>query len=142
MKPESILHYASNCKEKRYRHKPDVRYFDLLPLLPNPCKRANSQILKMVTALLRQDSVKCWNKGLCQPEGEDKFRPSHQKLWRQSLEESCWSLVLYHVGDNPDTTLGILEVPVLNSGLDNVQWCRNNQGGRSTSDGGNEILVP
>jgi len=119
----------------------DIAINRTLPLLPSLCEHKPLDF-KVVVALLWQDFVECWDKGLCQPEGEDEFRSSHQKLWRQSLEESCWPLVLHHVGDNPDTALGILEVPVLNSGFDNVQWCRDNQGGGSTSDGGNEVLVP
>jgi hypothetical protein len=41
-------------------------------------------------------------------------------LWHQPLEETCDSLVLDHASDNLETALRVLEVSVLDTGLDNI----------------------
>lgn len=50
--------------------------------------------------------------------------------------------MLGHVGDNPEAALGVLEVPVLDAGLDHVERGGNDQGCTSTGDGSNEVLAP
>lgn len=63
-------------------------------------------------------------------------------LGDQALEESTGALVLHHVGDNPEAGLGVLEVAVLNTGLDDVEGSGDEEGGGGTGDGGDEVLEP
>lgn len=65
---------------------------------------------------------------LSEPEREGQLRSSHQQLWCQALEEAQDTLVLEHVGYNPHTAFRVLEIPVLNTSLDDVERCRDNDG--------------
>ena len=56
-----------------------------------------------------------------QPEGKHELRSGHEQLRCQSLEEGSEALVLHHVGHDPESTLGVLKVPVLNTGLDDIE---------------------
>lgn len=60
----------------------------------------------------------------------------------QALEEACETFLLGHVAQDSETALGVLEIAVLNSRLDNVERGRDNERGGSTSDRGNEVLEP
>ena len=82
------------------------------------------------------------NQSLCQPEAEDQLGTSHQQLGGQALEETGGALVLEHLRDNLEARLGVLEVAVLNTGLDHVQRSGDNQGGTGTADGGDKVLAP
>lgn len=57
---------------------------------------------------------------LCQPEAEDQLRPSHQKLWRQPLEEAGEPFVPHHVPHDPETAFRVIEVSVLYPGFDDI----------------------
>ena len=50
--------------------------------------------------------------------------------------------MLHHVGNNPETTLGVLEILVLDSGLDNVEGSRDNKRSTGTGDRGDKVLAP
>lgn len=50
--------------------------------------------------------------------------------------------MLHHVGHDPESTLRILEVPVLDSSLDNIERRRDNKRGSGTGDGCNKVLRP
>lgn len=50
--------------------------------------------------------------------------------------------MLHHVGDDPETTLGVLKVLVLDSGLDHVEGSRDDERGTSTGDRGDKVLPP
>lgn len=63
-------------------------------------------------------------------------------LGDESLEEAAEALVLGHVGQNSEAALGVVEVAVLDSGLDDIEGSRNNQGGRGTGNGGDKVLEP
>lgn len=63
-------------------------------------------------------------------------------LRNQSLKETRETFILCHVRQDPESTLGVLEVPVLDASLDNVQRCRDDKGCRGTGDGCNEVLEP
>ena len=86
--------------------------------------------------------VECWDQRLCEPEAEHQLGARHQQLRNQALEEGCRALVSDHVGDDLEATLSILEVAVLNTGLDNVERGGHDQRGASTSDGGDKVLRP
>jgi hypothetical protein len=45
-------------------------------------------------------------------------------LWYQALEETGESLILDHASNNPESTLWVLKVAVLNASLDNIKRCR------------------
>jgi hypothetical protein len=79
---------------------------------------------------------------LGQPEGEYQLGPRHEQLRGQSLEEGSEALVLHHVGDDPEAALGVLEVPVLDTGLDDVERSRDEERGTGTGDWSNEVLRP
>ena len=79
------------------------------------------------------DRSKCRNQSLRQPEAEDQFRSSHQQLRGQTLEETEGALVLKHVGHDPKTRFGVLEIAVLNTGLNHVQRRRHDQGSAGTT---------
>lgn len=82
------------------------------------------------------------NQSLCQPEAEDQLRACHQQLGGETLEEAGRALVLEHLGDNLEARLGVFEVAVLDTGLDNIEGSRHNQGCASTTDRGDEVLAP
>ena len=63
-------------------------------------------------------------------------------LGDQSLEETGETLVLGHVGQDSETTLRVLEVAVLNTGLDNIEGSRDNERGGGTSNRSHEVLEP
>jgi hypothetical protein len=50
--------------------------------------------------------------------------------------------MLHHVGDNPEAALGVFEVPVLDSRLDDVERSRDDQRGAGTSNRSDKILRP
>jgi hypothetical protein len=50
--------------------------------------------------------------------------------------------MLHHVGDNPEAALGVLEVPVLDSCLDDVQRSRHDKRGAGTGDRSDKVLRP
>jgi hypothetical protein len=58
---------------------------------------------------------------LRQPERKYELGPSHQQLRREPLEEGCKTLVAHHLGDDLEATLGVVEIPVLNPSLDDIQ---------------------
>lgn len=63
-------------------------------------------------------------------------------LGNQSLEETRETLVLGHVAQDSETTLGVVEVAVLDTGLDNIERSRDNERGSGTGNRGNEVLEP
>jgi hypothetical protein len=89
-----------------------------------------------------QNVVKRWDQRLSQPEGERELRTSHEKLRNEPLEEGREALVPGHLGENPDTALGVVEVLVLDTGLDDIERSRHDQRGRGTGNGGDEVLEP
>ena len=78
--------------------------------------------------------------GLREPEAKDQFRPRHQQLRRQPLEEARDPLVPHHAPDDPEPALRVLKIPVLDARLDHVQRGRHDQGGRRAGDRGDEVL--
>lgn len=63
-------------------------------------------------------------------------------LGNQSLEEAGRALVLGHVGQDSEATLGVVKVAVLDSGLDDIERSGDDKRGRGTSNRGNEVLEP
>ncbi len=47
-----------------------------------------------------------------------------------------------HATHDPESTFGILEIPILYPCLDHVQWRGHDQRGACTRNGGNEVLEP
>lgn len=82
------------------------------------------------------------NQSLCQPEAEDQLGSSHQELGDQSLEQTERALVLEHLRHDLEAALGVVEVAVLDTGLDHVQGSGDDKGGASTGDGSDEVLAP
>lgn len=82
------------------------------------------------------------NQSLCQPEAEDQLGSGHQELGDQALEQTERTLVLEHLRNNLESTLGVVEVAVLDTGLDHVEGSGNDQGGASTGDGSHKVLAP
>lgn len=68
------------------------------------------------------------------PEGEDELRSGHDKLRDQALKEAGWTFLPDHLGDNPNAALWVVEVAVLNAGLDDIEGCRDEERGRGTTD--------
>lgn len=60
----------------------------------------------------------------------------------QSLEETRHSFILNHTSYNPEATLWIVEVSVLDAGLDDVERGRDNKGCGSTCNRCYEVLKP
>jgi hypothetical protein len=50
--------------------------------------------------------------------------------------------VLHHVGNDAEAGLGVLEVAVLDTGLDHVERGGDDQGSAGTTDGSDEVLRP
>lgn len=67
------------------------------------------------------------DQGLCQPEAEDQFGAGHQQLGSKTLEEAAHTLMLGHLGNDAEAGLGVLEVAVLDTGLDHVQGSGDDQ---------------
>lgn len=88
----------------------------------------------IIPALLLHYFAKGRDKCLRQPEGEHKLRSSHEQLRRQSLEERGETFMFHHVGHNLEATLGVLEVPVLDAGLDNIEGSGDDKRGAGTGD--------
>lgn len=82
------------------------------------------------------------DQSLGEPEREDKLRASHEELGRQALEEGGDTFILDHVGDNTHATLRVLEVAVLDTGLDDIEGSRDDEGSSSTGNRGDEVLSP
>lgn len=91
---------------------------------------------------LQSHLVEHRDQGLSEPEREDELRASHEELGRQALEERGHALVLDHVGDDPHAALRVLEVAVLDTGLDDIEGSRDDEGSGSTGNRGNEVLGP
>ena len=77
-----------------------------------------------------------------QPEGEDELGSCHEQLGCQSLEEGSESLVLHHVGYDPEAALGVLKVPVLDTRLDDIERGRDDERCAGSGDGGDKVLRP
>lgn len=105
-----------------------------------PCIPGILQYSSHIKRLHLHDLPKRRNKSLRQPEGEDEFGSSHQKLRCETLKERSETLILHHVGDNPEAALGVLKVLVLNAGLDNVERCRDDEGCAGTGNGCDKVL--
>lgn len=63
-------------------------------------------------------------------------------LGHQSLEEGREALVLGHVGQNAEAGLGVVEVLVLDTGLDDIERSRDDERGRGTSNRSDKVLEP
>lgn len=74
------------------------------------------------------------NQSLCQPEAEDQLGTCHQQLGGQTLEEAGRALVLKHRGDDLEARFGVLEVAVLDTGLDDIEGSGHDQRSASTAD--------
>lgn len=91
---------------------------------------------------LRESDIESGNERLGKPEREHELWPGHEELRYQALEERRNTLVLHHAADDLESALWVLEVPVLDAGLDDVEGCGHEEGGRCTSNRGNEVLEP
>jgi hypothetical protein len=63
-------------------------------------------------------------------------------LRNQPLEEAAGPFILHHAAHNLEPSLGVLEVPVLNSCLDDIERRRDEQRSGGTGDGSDEVLQP
>lgn len=63
-------------------------------------------------------------------------------FWYQSLEESRGTFVPRHIGQDAEAALGVVEVTILNTRLDDVERRRNNERGGGTGDRCNKVLEP
>jgi hypothetical protein len=61
------------------------------------------------------------NKCLRKPEGEDELGAGHEKLGRETLEERSETLILHHARYNSEAAFGVFKVPVLDTGLDDIE---------------------
>lgn len=77
---------------------------------------------------------------LCQPETEYQLRPSHQQFRRQTLEEARDAFVPHHRAYNLESRLWVLEIPILDTGFDDVEGSGDDERGRSADDGSDEVL--
>lgn len=82
------------------------------------------------------------DQGLSEPEREHKLGTGHQELGGEALEERSRTLVLHHVLDDSETTLGVIEVSVLDASLDNIEGRGDKKRSGGTSNGSNEVLAP
>lgn len=57
---------------------------------------------------------------LRKPKAEDKLGSRHQQFRRHPLEETCDTFILHHATHNPETTLWVVKIPILDSGFDDV----------------------
>lgn len=73
-------------------------------------------------------------------EGEDELGSNNQDLGQETLEEGAESLVADHLLDDAHTTLRVIKVAVLDTGLDDIQGSSNGDRGNGSSDGGTEVL--
>lgn len=119
----------------------------------------------MCSSLLPEHGVKGGDKGLSQPEGEDKLGSSHEELREkghklvplccvakagaiftylgcQALEERRETLLAGHVGHDTHAALGVVEVAVLDTGLDDIEGSGDDKRGGGTGNGGDEVLEP
>lgn len=108
---------------------PSEAIVPFIPSTPSPCKQL-------------QHLVEGGNQRLGEPEREHELGARHEKLRCQALEEASHALVLDHLGDDSEPALGVLEVPILDSGLDDVEGCGYKKRGRGTGDRGNKVLTP
>lgn len=99
-------------------------------------------LLFLLHAESLDDCSKCRYQRLRQPEAEHELRAGHEKLGRQSFEETGDTLVLNHAADYPEPTLRVLEISVLDTGFDDIEGSRDDEGGRGTAYTRDEILQP
>ena len=90
----------------------------------------------------RKSGIKRGDERLRQPEGEDELGARHEQLGDEALEEGAGALVLGHVGQDAEAALGVVEVAVLDAGLDHVEGGGDDEGGGGAGDGGDEVLEP
>ena len=88
------------------------------------------------------DGAKGWDERLCKPEAEDKLGTSHEKLGSQSLEEAGHTFVPDHVSNDAEAGLGVLEIAVLDTGLDHIKRSRNDERSSGTGNGSDKVLHP
>lgn len=74
--------------------------------------------------------------------GEEGSAGNSTYLGNQSLEETTEALVLGHVAQNSEAALGVVKVAVLDSRLDDIEGGGNDERGRGTGNGSNEVLEP
>ena len=113
--------------------------------------------------LFAEHDIESRDQSLGEPERENQLRSSHEQLQRkhhvslahpftrvvivsylgnEALEETRQTLVLGHVGQDPEAALGVLKVAVLDAGLDDVEGRGDDERCRGTGDGGDEVLEP
>lgn len=63
-------------------------------------------------------------------------------LGHQSLEEAREALVLSHVRQDPEAAFRVVEVSVLDTGLDDIEGCRDDKRGGRASNRGDKVLEP
>ena len=82
------------------------------------------------------------DQSLSQPEAEHELGSSHQQLRRQSLEEAGDTLILEHVGHDASPGFRVVEMTVLDTGLDHVQGSGDNERCASSANRCDEVLGP
>ena len=83
---------------------------------------------------LSQHLIKGRNQRLRQPKAKHQLRPRHQQLGGQPLEETGRPFLPRHPAQDLEAGLGVLEVAVLDPGLDHVERGRDEQGGGRAAD--------
>lgn len=63
-------------------------------------------------------------------------------LGRQALEERRETLLAGHVCHDAHAALGVVEVAVLDTGLDDIEGSGDDERGGGTGNGGDEVLEP
>lgn len=79
----------------------------------------------MGDARLLKVLVEDGNQLLSNGEGEHELGSNNQDLGQEALEESSESLVTDHLLDDANTTLRVIKVAVLDTGLDDIQGSSN-----------------
>lgn len=74
--------------------------------------------------------------------GGERKKQDETHLRHQTLEEAGEAFFAGHVGQDLEAALGVVKVAVLDARLDDVQGRRHDEGGRSTADRGDKVLVP
>lgn len=135
------------------------RYFHPIPRNVHSTYAQFCTFRYLLLILLGQCYIKGRYQGLGQPERKDQLRSSHEELseyqhlqtkfqhkstylWYQALEEGREALVPDHAAHNPEATLWVVEVSILDTGLNNIQRSGDNQRRGGTGNGRNKILHP
>ena len=141
--PRSILHEVEKVsKVALVCLKHPFSYFDSIPYIQRVPTTLRSPFPLQPPPLLSHHGPKSRNQRLRQPKTKHQLRSRHQQFRRQPFKKPPHAFLPRHIPNNPQPTLLVLEILILNPRLDDIQRRRNQQTRTRTTYRRHEILRP